>query len=799
MKGKFVFRPILGVFSFLLISHFLIGQESFTISGFIEDLSSGERLIQANIVDVDNNTGSVSNSFGFYSITMPKGQHTLAVTYVGYQKMTQVIDLNKDTTITWRLDPNVSLETVEVTAESVKRLQDESQMSTIEIPMQQLKKIPALLGEVDVLKALQLLPGVQSGGEGQSGLYVRGGSPDQNLILLDGVPIYNASHLFGFFSVFNADAIKDVKLIKGGFPARYGGRLSSVIDIAMKDGHKDEFHGNVSVGVVATKATLEGPLIKDKTSFLVSARRTYLDILTRPIIKESFRSNDSEGVVGYYFYDVNAKVNHKFSDKDQLFVSFYNGLDKFYLEETYKTDNFEDHNEAKWGWGNNILALRWNRVWRPKLFSNSTLTYSTYTLNNDINFQYKDKVNDYRELSELGYLSGIRDYTAKMDWDYLPTSDHFVKFGASAIYHEFLPGTFDLKFEDTSGDTQIDTSLGQKNLYATEVAIYAEDDWRVNDKLKVNFGVHGSAFFVDGEPYYSLQPRVSARYLLPGDMALKASYAEMQQYIHLLAFEGIGLPTDQWVPTTKNVKPQTSRQVALGLAKTFDLKYEVSLEGYYKTLKNVISYKEGASLFQFNDWQDRVTQGDGESYGLEFFVQKKTGRLSGWLGYTLSWTYRQFDDLNEGRKYSYRYDRRHDLSLVASYQLSEKVNLSGSWVYGTGNAITLAGTKFYSGHPSYLDQFIGSEPTDYYGEKNNFRMRSYHRLDIGIDLIKKTDSYTRKWSFGAYNAYNRKNPFFLYYDREYTFTPGGGEESETVLKQASLFPVIPYVTWSIDF
>lgn len=782
----------------LTMTHILSGQNKYTISGYIEDLVSGERLIQANVVDVENNTGTVSNAFGFYSLTLPEGTHQLAITYVGYTRLIKTITLTKDTSITWQLDPNVSLETVEVKAESVKRLQDESQMSSIEIPMQQIKKIPALLGEIDVLKALQLLPGVQSGGEGQSGLYVRGGSPDQNLILLDGVPIYNASHLFGFFSVFNADAIKDVKLIKGGFPARYGGRLSSVIDIAMKDGHKSEYHGNVSIGVVASKATLEGPIVNEKTSFLVSARRTYLDLLARPLIKQGFESEGSEGNLGYYFYDVNAKVTHKFSDKDQLFFSFYNGLDKFYLEEKYSSDNYIDINETDLKWGNNILALRWNHVWSPKLFSNTTATYSTYKLGTYGLFSSEDTEMNDLSLSELDYQSGIKDFSLKMDWDYLPNSNHFIKFGVSAINHEFIPGTFDLKYEETSDDLKIDTTIGQRDLYANELAVYVEDDYRITDKFKVNFGLHASAFFVQDKSYFSLQPRISMRYLLPGDLALKASYAEMQQYIHLLAFEGIGLPTDQWVPTTSNVKPQTSKQWALGLAKTFDLKYEVSLEGYYKTMDNVIAYKEGASLFQFNDWQDRVTQGEGESYGLELFIQKKTGRFSGWLGYTLSWTTRLFDDLNGGKRYPYRYDRRHDISVVGSYQLTEKINLSGTWVYGTGNAVTLAGSKYWSGHPSGFGGGLLQFQTDHYTEKNNFRMGSYHRLDLGIDFIKKKENYTRKWSIGAYNVYGRKNPFFLYYDTEYTVTPQG-EESKTVLKQASLFPIIPFVSWSIDF
>jgi hypothetical protein len=386
-----------------------------------------------------------------------------------------------------------------------------------------------------------------------------------------------------------------------------------------------------------------------------------------------------------------------------------------------------------------------------------------------------------------------------VDWDFLPNPNHFIKFGIGGTYHQFIPGNFDLKFKESDNQTNIDTTIGQKELFAFESAIYLEDDYRISKKLKANIGLHGSLFSVSGKNYYSIQPRLGLRYLLPYDFALKASYAEMQQYIHLLAFEGIGLPTDQWVPTTDNVKPQRSQQFALGIAKTFSREYEVSLEGYYKKMENVIAYKEGANLFQFNDWQERVTQGKGESYGAELFFQKKTGNLTGWVGYTLSWSNRQFEELNGGKMYPYRYDRRHDLSIVASYKLSDRVSMSGTWVYGTGNAVTLAGTKYHSTHPLGLGGTVVASDVDHYSDKNNFRMASYHRLDFGLDFTKKKESYIRKWSIGAYNGYNRKNPFFLYYDSFYVSDGQGGGEEKTKLKQVSLFPVIPYVKWSLDF
>jgi len=772
-----------------------IAQEKHTISGYVEDAESGERLIQSNVFDINSETGTVTNTFGFFSLTLEEGPVKLAISYVGYQKQFIDFDLRRDTVLNIMVSSSVALAEVKVVADSVRRIEEETQMSVVEIPISQIKKIPALLGEVDVLKAMQLLPGVQSGGEGQSGLYVRGGSPDQNLILLDGVPVYNASHLFGFFSVFNADAIKDVKLIKGGFPARYGGRLSSVIDINMKDGNKKDYHGNVSIGLISSKVTLEGPLVKDKTTFLVSARRTYIDILTRPFVKQSFKSVGSEGNAGYYFYDLNGKVTHKISDRDRLFFSVYNGKDKFYFEEKETEGEFKDNVATDLGWGNTILASRWNHVWNPKMFSNTTVTYSRYGLGTLASFETVS--DDSNSKNELEYTSGIRDFAGKIDFDYIPNSDHFVKFGASSIYHQFIPGSFDLfsRNEDDNSSFLIDTTIGQRDEFGMEYAIYAEDDYAVTDDFKINGGIHFSAFNVDGKTYTSLQPRLSMCYLLPNKMAIKASYSEMQQYVHLLAFDGIGLPTDLWLPTTDRIKPQFSRQVALGLAKTFKGTYEISVEGYYKTMENVIAYKEGAGLFQLNDWQDRVTQGDGKSYGAEIFVQKKLGRLTGWIGYTLAWATRQFDDLNRGEEYPFKYDRRHDLSIVASYDITDRIRVSGTWVYGTGNAVTLSNTEYHSVVPG-IGGFFGTTPVSYNKNKNKFLMRDYHPMDYGIDFLKEKDGYTRKWSFGAYNSYNRKNPFFIYYDEEFTNSSG---DTETVLKQASLFPIIPYVTWGLDF
>ena len=772
--------------------------QKYTISGYIKDADTGESLIGANIFEKSSLSGTSSNTYGFYSLTLPAKADTLTLiySYVGYGARVVRLSLSQDTTLNVGLLNNAQLEEVVITAEEAEKIQEVTQMSTISVPIEQIKSMPAFLGEVDVLKTLQLLPGVQSGNEGTSGIYVRGGGPDQNLILLDGVPVYNASHLFGFFSVFNADAINNVQLIKGGFPARYGGRLSSVIDISMKEGNMKQFHGEGSIGLVASKLTLEGPLFKEKTSFIVSGRRTYIDLLSRPLIRAS---SDGQGTGGYYFYDLNAKVNHRFSNNDRVYLSAYMGNDRFFARasDTYQEQGIEleDGFGAGLNWGNVTSALRWNHVFNNKLFSNLTLTYSRYKFNidNEFTFQY---VQDGEKISNRGtvrYNSGINDLAAKIDFDYLPSPDHYIRYGANVIQHRFNPGAFSV-FDDDQ-EFPIDTTLNSTAYRATELALYVEDDWQVNNRFKVNLGLHASGFHVGNTFYQSLQPRVATRYLVSDQLSLKASYARMTQYIHLLTNSGIGLPTDLWVPATEVVPPQQSHQIAIGAARTYRDRYEISLEGYYKTMNNVIEYKEGASFAEpGRDWQTLVEVGNGTSYGTELLLQKKVGKTTGWLGYTLSWTNRQFANLNFGRAFPYKYDRRHDASLALVHQWKENREFSFTWVYGTGNAISIPRAIYSSqegGTPSsFFPNSLNSGEVYYYGERNSYRMTSYHRLDASVTFRKQTRWGQRSWVFGVYNAYNRKNPFFIYYD-------GFGEVRS--FKQFSLFPVIPSISYRFEF
>ncbi len=773
----------------MLLGFLAASAQKHTISGYVTDASNGETLIGATVLDKRSGQGAITNPFGFFSLSLSADSVTLSVSYVGFQTHISTFLLQENTTYSVELASSSFLKEVVVTA--TEQIEQTAQMSSIDLDVNKIKALPALMGEQDVLKSIQLLPGIQSGTEGSSGVYVRGGGPDQNLILLDGVPVYNASHLFGFFSVFNPDAINKVSVIKGGFPARYGGRLSSVIDISMKEGNKKELSGSGSIGLISSKLTLEGPIKNENTSFILSGRRTYIDLLARPIIKAA---SEGDEIAGYYFYDFNGKLTHRFSDKDKVYLSFYSGDDKAYARSKYdyvnEGDTYQYVDEFDLGWGNVITAARWNHVFAPKLFSNVTATYSSYRFRTGVEFEETITGSNIdetrREIFE--YRSGINDLALKLDLDYLPSPNHSIKFGAMGIRHEFNPGVS--AFEVSQ---EIDTTLGGSKVYANEFSLYVEDDVSISKQLRFNIGAHQSFFQVNGKSYSSFQPRLSARLLLPGSVALKASYAEMTQFIHLLTNGGIGLPTDLWVPATDKVRPQESWQIASGLAKSFQ-GYEFSVEGYYKEMSQLIEYEEGTSYFNTNDqWDDKVVSGNGKSYGIEIFAQKKTGRFSGWAGYTWSRTTRQFDGLNFGREFPYKFDRRHDVSIVGIYDLNDKWGLSSTWVYGTGNAITMAQSAYFSlsENISRDSPWLYFQQQKNYGQRNSFRMRSYHRLDLSLTRTKEKGNTSRTFSFGAYNVYNRKNPFFI--DQSYD------NQGNRKFIQYSLFPIIPFVKWGVEF
>lgn len=774
------------LFACLFCSPFWLSAQQ-TISGYVTDSETGEYLIGANVYLEDFSSGTSTNIYGFYSLTTSSTTIKVTYSYVGYEPQRKEIELSEDMKLDVALSMINELGVAEVTSDASEQIQQRTQMSSVEIPMIKVKSLPVFMGEKDILKTVQLLPGVQSGTEGSSGFYVRGGGPDQNLILLDGVPVYNASHLFGFFSVFNPDAIRNVQLIKGGFPARYGGRLSSVLDIRMKEGNTKKFSGEGSIGLISSKLTFEGPLKLDKGSFLISGRRTYIDALTRPIARIE---SDGDATGGYFFHDYNGKLNYSFNPRNRLFLSGYFGKDNAFARfDEGILINPDEKETASLEWGNIIGAARWNHEIGNQLFLNTTLTFSRYEFVTGFEVDAPDE----RFLYE--YNSGIQDFGLKADLDYIPNPDHYVKFGAGSVYHTFTPGVN--KFElSTAGETAIDTTFGSTIINSGEFYAYIEDDWKINDLLKVNVGVHSSSFLVNNESYFSVQPRIAGRYLINEKVSVKAAYSSMAQYLHLLTNAGIGLPTDLWLPVTDTIPPQLSHQIAIGIATTLKHDLELSVEGYYKTMENLIEYKDGASFFaNADDWQSKVELGRGWSYGAEVLLEKKRGKFTGWIGYTLSWSERQFDNLNFGNKFPYRYDRRHDLGIALTYLINDNVDMGLVYVYGTGNAVTLpTGTYLAAGtEGAELDNpFANWTPrVDHISERNGYRTPSYHRLDFGVNIHKQKKHYERTWSFGVYNLYNRQNPFFLYFDQV--------DDENAGLFQISLFPIIPSFSWAFKF
>ncbi len=792
------------IFLLLSINIFSQSPTNYTISGYITEKGSKENLPGANIYIPKLKVGTTTNSYGFYSITLPADSIEIVISYTGYQSSYfKLKKLSANIQLDVTLENNTQLQEIVISADKQEPISEEVEMSKIDLSIEQIKNLPALLGEKDVLKVIQLLPGVQKGSEGSSGIYVRGGGPDQNLILLDDATVYNAAHLFGFFSLFNGDALKSVELTKGGFPARYGGRLSSVIDMQMKDGNKEKIHGEIGIGLISSRFILEGPIKKNKVSFLISARRTYIDILAKPFMKKQ------DYQIGYFFYDLNAKLNYILNYKNKLYLSGYFGKDKFYLKNTGTDENNNPaSSNSSITWGNATATLRWNHLINEKTFSNVSFIFTNFLF--DIGFVEASVSN----VTKLSYFSGIRDYSLKGDIDFYPNTKHSVKTGILATYHYFRPNAFVLKDPAFNTDINKTTSI---NTY--ETAVYVEDDYRISEKWRMNGGIRLSNFNVRSKSYFNPEPRLSLKYAIKKDFSIKVSYAFMNQYLHLLSNSGIGLPSDLWVPATDRIKPQTSQQIALGLAKDLKIKkvaFLVSLEGYYKKSQHIIGYKEGASFLTVNNldpntasdfsYEDIVTAGKAESYGAELFFQKKSGKFTGWVGYTLSWTWLTFNELNFGKRFPARYDRRHDISIVGMYKINSHITLSAIWVYGTGNAISLPFASYqltyepttYTTTPSQSAINHHYPVNDYnytindYGEKNNLRMAPYHRLDVSIQFHKERKKYERVFELGVYNVYNRKNPFFYKTETNY-------QTSTTKLVQVSLFPLIPSVSWTYKF
>lgn len=788
--------------SFLLITLMMalattLWSQSYTISGTITAKSTGETLLRATVFDMKSGKGALSNAQGRYSLTLPKGKVVLRISYLGYQPYFDTIMLDDNLQLNVALQSSTNLQTVIIRADKVSSPKS-SQMSAIDVPIEHIKAVPVLFGESDVLKAMQLLPGVQSGTEGMSGIYVRGGGPDQNLFLLDGVPLYNVNHMGGFFSAFNADAIKNVTLYKGSFPAHFNGRLSSVLDITTNDGNDKQLHGNVSIGAVAAKVNLEGPLMSEKTTFNVSVRRTYADLMLKPFLTMArwIESGVDKFSVGYYFYDVNAKVTHRFSDRSRLIGSWYSGDDKIYTGIKFGYDNYDEKVKLGYKWGNLVGSLRWNYELNPKLFMNVTGAYTRYrndvSLSMEENSYYDNSVSHYS--AESFYRSGIRDLTAKVDFDYQPNPDHTVKFGGQLVHHIFQPEVMGSKMDNYDGDNtyKFDTIFGESRIHANEINTFIEDDWNITDAFKINGGLSLTGFAVQGEFYPSVQPRLSGRWMLSDDLSIKAGYSYMTQYMHQLSNSSISLPTDLWVPVTKRIVPMYAHQVAAGVFYNLLGLSDLSMELYYKRMNNMLEYKDGASFFgSSSGWEDKVCMGDGWSYGVELLAQRTIGDLTGWIGYTWSKTMRQFDrkgeTLNYGEPFPAKYDRRHDLSIMLSYKPNEKFDASATWIYSSGNTGTLALQE-------YVDPETGQE-VGVIQSRNNYRMPAYHRLDVGVNFHSQRTHGELTWSISVYNLYNRKNPF-LVMEKPNTHYVINGTHYSSALMKVSLFPIIPSVSVS---
>ncbi|MCP4124575.1 MAG: TonB-dependent receptor [Bacteroidetes bacterium] len=764
--------------------------EKFTISGYVKDVSNGESLIGANVyTDGEELVGASTNIYGFYSLTLESGTYKIVCSYLGFQNWSDTIDLTDDKRINLDLKPNeMALDEVVITSQRKDENIESTEMGTVELSIEKIKSIPALFGEVDVLKAIQLLPGVQAAGEGNSGIYVRGGGVDQNLVLLDDAIVYNTGHLFGFFSVFNADAVKGTTLIKGGMPAEYGGRLSSVIDVSMKEGNSKRFEVEGGIGLISSRITFQGPFKKDVSSFLVSFRRTYAFDIAQPFLKKT----DFAGT-NYSFYDLNLKANYIFNDKNRLYLSGYFGRDVFVYNSVPRDT------EVRIPWGNATTTLRWNHLFNDKLFMNTTFIFNNY------NFSFGAETDDFT----FNVKSGIRDFNLKFDIDYYINSWNKMKFGYHYTFHTYTPNTA----KATADDTKLETDVQQK--HGHEMALYIQNEMDLGKRVKINLGMRLGLYQHTGpydqitpipnsdpdtvhyrplkpvKTYVNPEPRMNMRFTIDPTSSLKAGVTLNHQYAHLVSSSNSTLPTDVWVPSSDKVKPQRALQYALGYFKNFkENTFETSIEVYYKHLWNQIEFNENFGGPELNtELEDEFVFGNGRSYGVEVFFKKRLGDLNGWVGYTYSHTNRKFPELNGGERFPAKYDRTHDISMNLSYEINEVVSLGGTWVFATGNAFTIP-TEGYLFETGIVTG---------YSERNGYRMKAYHRLDLAATFTPRKmqeRKFKSNFNISIYNVYNRKNVYFIYYDIQ-----GDAVTSDVTIDavQVSIFPIIPSFSWNFKF
>jgi hypothetical protein len=772
-------RTILFQILLLCSPFFLFGQQKFTISGTIKDAKSGEELIGANVYVKNNPTnGTSTNAYGFYSLTLPQGKYEIAVQYVGYQLFSKELDLVENQKIDFEItSSSQQLKEVEVKAEKDNLNVSSAQMGVTKIDINEIKNIPVIFGERDVLKTISLLPGIKSAGEGNAGFYVRGGGTDQNLILLDEAPVYNASHLLGFFSVFNSDAIKDLTLYKGNMPAEYGGRLSSVVDIRMKEGNMKKYVFTGGIGLIASRLTIEGPIVKDKGSFIISGRRTYADLFLK-LSKDEAQRNTK-----LYFYDLNAKANYRIGPNDRIFLSGYFGRDNFSFNNLFGID-----------YGNSTATARWNHVFNSKWFSNTTFIYSNYS--------YKIKLSLGE--SNIDITSKVQDWNLKEDVQYFYNNRNTFKAGFQSIYHTFVPGV--ITADDSSGFASQDFP----KKYAWENAGYIQHEKEFGSIFKLNYGLRVSSFSLVGpgdfysfdsdgnitdstilgsgkflKTYVNLEPRITGNYMISDNHSIKASYSRNVQNLHLLSNSTVSSPTDRWVPSSNNILPETADQVAVGYFTNFHKnKFEASVELYYKWMGNQVDYKNNAELRGNELVEADLLRGIGRAYGIEFYIKRKVGKLTGWVSYTLSRTERSFDGIDNGKWFAAKQDRTHDLSLVGMWEFHPKWVLSATFVYYTGNAVTFPSGKYE----------INGQVVEHYTERNGYRMPAYHRLDIGLTWNRKmTEKRESSWNLSIYNVYLRENAFQI------NFETDPNDPNRTRAMQLSLFKIVPTITYNFKF
>ncbi|KMM32075.1 collagen-binding protein [Parabacteroides goldsteinii] len=794
-----------------------------TVSGFVRDKRSAESLIGASVYEAHSRVGTASNNFGFFSLTLPPGNITIRSSYIGYTSHQHILNgLERDTVLTIELEPSASLQEVVITGQSNdKQSVLSTQMGALEINQQTIRSTPVMFGEADIIKTLQLTPGVSAGTEGTAGMYVRGGNVDENLFLIDGNPVYQINHIGGIFSAFNPEAISGMDFFKSGFPSRYGGRLSSVVDVHTKEGNMKEYHGSASIGLISGNLNFEGPIIKDRTSFNIGLRRTWLDVLSAPAVAIANKITKKDGTrlrARYAFHDLNLKVNHIFNDRSRMYLSLYNGNDVLKGGSTDFPDQDSDNNynydsDVSLRWGNIMATVGWTYVFNNRLFGKVSGVFTRYhsrLRNTEHDVVGNEGDEDYSDsFRENETNTGITDFGLRTSFDYLPASAHHIRFGGDYLVHRFHPeynrSVAYEKNEETS--VEIGQEFANDLLWGHEAGVYAEDDWRLSSAVRLNAGLRFSLFNVQGKTYTGLEPRVSLRWLLDDNLSFKASYSRMNQYVHLISNSFISLPTDAWMPVTRKLKPLISDQVSAGFYYNLNKEYNFSVEGYYKTLDNLLEYRDGHTFTpSFVNWEDKLTAGEGRSYGAEFMVRKETGRTTGWVGYGLSWSDRQFDELNQGARYPARFDNRHKLNIVVMHKISPKVELSAAWSYASGNHVTLSLENYYengTGSPTNNDNHYmdASESIDYYEGRNNYQLPAYHRLDLGIKIYRpKKKGRMGIWTVSIYNVYSRMNPFMIYKSDKTVPDPGSSYgKNVPVFKTIGIMPIIPSISYTYKF